>query len=231
MNAARTLTETLVEHVRAACTGLWVQSHEHADALAEICRVAAAQPAPWTIALWDCDRGLSVPSFRGRDAERHAGAQGDPLAAIRSLRDLAPEADDGATVLVLPNFHRFLDSAEIVQALAGELFDGRGRRTFVLILSPIVSLPVELERMFVVLDHPLPDAGELEQIALGVAEARDFPPDAADRRRLLDAAAGMTRLEAETAMALSLVRHGRLDVRTIWECKAQMLRRSGLLRL
>ena len=48
---------------------------------------------------------------------------------------------------------------------------------------------------------------------------------------VLDAAAGLTRYEAEGAFSLSLVRHGALRPDEIWELKSQMLKKSGLLSL
>jgi SpoVK/Ycf46/Vps4 family AAA+-type ATPase len=48
---------------------------------------------------------------------------------------------------------------------------------------------------------------------------------------VLDAAAGLTRYEAEGAFALSLTRHNALRPETIWELKAQTLRRNNLLTL
>ena len=41
--------------------------------------------------------------------------------------------------------------------------------------------------------------------------------------------AGLTRLEAENAFSLALVRHGRIEPTTLWELKAQTLRDGGLL--
>ena len=76
-----TLAERLSEFVRAAFTGLWVQSFEHDDAIAEIARLCRQQR--WTLATWDIDRGLNRPGPRrglrhGRQRRRPAG--GDPLA-------------------------------------------------------------------------------------------------------------------------------------------------------
>ncbi len=34
---------------------------------------------------------------------------------------------------------------------------GKRARTFVVVLSPLVQVPIELEKLFVVLDHALPD--------------------------------------------------------------------------
>jgi hypothetical protein len=162
---------------------------------------------------------------------QEAGAAGtsDPLAAIRSAGALASE--NSSALLVLVNFHRFLQSAEIVQALARQLALGKQNRTFVLVLSPVVQIPTELEKLFIAIDHPLPHRQQLEEIAKGVATGADELPVGAELDRLIDAAAGLTRQEAENAFSLSLVRHGRLQAQTLWELKSQVLKKSGLLAL
>ena len=53
-----TLAERLPEYVRAAFTGIYVQSFEHDDAIAEIARLCRDEG--WTLATWDVDRGLSL---------------------------------------------------------------------------------------------------------------------------------------------------------------------------
>jgi hypothetical protein len=165
------------------------------------------------------------------DIPREAGAAGssDPLAAIRSASALASE--DSSALLVLVNFHRFLQSAEIVQALARQLAAGKQNRTFVLVLSPVVQIPTELEKLFIAIEHPLPHRQQLDEIARGVATGADELPAGAELDRLLDAAAGLTRLEVENAYGLSLVRHGRLQAQTLWELKSQVLKKNGLLAL
>ncbi len=134
-------------------------------------------------------------------------------------------------MLVLVNFHRFLQSAEIVQALARQLAAGKQNRTFVLILSPVVQIPTELEKLFVVVEHPLPDRQQLAEIARGVATEEYEVPSGIELERLLDAAVGLTRYEAENAFSLSLVRHDQFEVATLWELKSQMLKKSGLVTL
>jgi hypothetical protein len=124
-----------------------------------------------------------------------------------------------------------LQSAEIVQALAKQLASGKQNRTFVVILSPIVQVPTELEKLFVVIEHPLPSREQLEAIARGVATDDGELPSGVELQRLLDAAAGLTRVEAENAFSLSLVRHSQLQVETLWELKSQTLKKSGLLTL
>ena len=218
------LTEQLADYVRACFTGIWIQSHEHEDALRDIARLCHEEN--WRLASWDIDRGLRLP---GQPPGSAAASGGDPLAAIRALNSLA--GDDTSVLLVLPNFHRLLNSAEVVQALAHQIVSGKQNRTFLVVLSPIVQVPVELEKLFVVLDHDLPSREQLEQIARGIASGDGELPSGSDLQTVLDAASGLTRYEAEGAFSLSVARHGRITNETLWELKSQTLRKSGLLQL
>lgn len=214
------LQQRLAEYVRAAFTGIWIQSAEHDDALSEIARMCKQEN--WSMALWDIDRGLQL-------AGQENPASTDPLAAIRSINALAkPES---SALLVLPNFHRLIGSAEVVQCLAHQISTGRQNRTFMVVLSPVVQIPVELQSQFVVIEHDLPGRDQLLRIAEGVATQETEMPQGQELERLLDAAAGLTRFEAENAFSLSLVRRGKLEPSAIWELKTGMLKKSGLLTL
>ena len=59
------------------------------------------------------------PSPGGNGQAATAAIATDPVAAIRSVNALA--TPEGSALLVLPNFHRFLQSTEIVQALAHQI--------------------------------------------------------------------------------------------------------------
>jgi hypothetical protein len=198
-----TLAERLAEFVRACFTGLWIKTFEPDDALAEIARLCHQNR--WNLASWDIDRGLSVAGQADTSVAVNAT---DPLAAIRALNALA--SADGTAILVLRNFHRFLNSVEIVQALDTQLAAGKQNRTFVVVLAPIVQIPVELEKQFLVLDHDLPGRDQLEAIARAIASEQGELPEGEGLAAVLDASAGLTRVEAENAFSLSLVRHNRL---------------------
>lgn len=220
----KTLTSVLTEYVCAAFSGIYIRTFEPDEALTEIAALCREQK--WRLTTWDLDRGIS-----GGDSAAISppGSNIDPLATIRSVGGLADP--DGASLLVLRNFHRFLGSIEVIQALEHQLLQGKVRRTFVVILAPVVQLPLELERLFVVLQHELPNRVQLQCIAASIATGSTELPTGPDQDRVLEAAAGLTRYEAEGAFALSLVRHGRLEPSALWELKTQSLLKSGLLAL
>jgi hypothetical protein len=221
-----TLTEQLTDYVHAAFSGLWIHTAEPDEAEREITQLAHAQG--WTLAVWDVAAGLRRP---GAAANPPADATpGDPLAALRALPALTQR--DGTALLVLHHFHRFLGSPEVVQTTFAQLVAGKQQRTFLVVLAPVVQIPVELEKLFVVLEHPLPDRNQLERIARELtSDSPDDLPQGEALERVLDAAAGLTRYEAEASLALSLTRHNALRPATIWELKAQTLKKNNLLTL
>jgi hypothetical protein len=216
------LQDQLKDYINAAFTGLWVQTLEPDEAENEI--VQMVHDRGWRIAVWDVAQGLRIPGARV-----DTGA-GDPIAAIKSLPTLVEEG--GTTILLLHNFHRFVGSPETVQTTFAQLIAGKEQRAFLVVLAPVVQIPVELEKLFVVVEHTLPDRDQLHRIAQDTLSDPEHPsaePDHWDA--ILDAAAGLTRYEAEGAFALSIARHNVIRPDAIWELKAQALKKNNLLTL
>ena len=228
------LVSQLTDYINAAFSGLWVQTVEPDEAEREL--VEHARREKWALAVWDVARGLRFPA----DAKATLPEVNDPLAVLKALPTLVAPLSAGrntaaqqqTTLLVLPNFHRYLNSIENVQTLFEELVAGKQRRTFIVVLSPVIQIPVELERAFVIVDHELPTQDQLGQIATDVlADHPDGLPTDRAWQALLEAAAGLTRAEAEGAFALSLARYDALRPEVIWDLKAQTLRKQNLLTL
>ena len=215
------LKEKLQELISACFTGIWIETHEQHEAIAEIQQLCQEQE--WQLATWDIDRGLNIGS-----SDNLLEAT-DPLAAIKAVNAMATQ--DGAAILVMNNLHKFISSTEILQALQHQLLAGKQNRSIVIGLSPAAKIPIELEKLFVVVEHSLPTRGQLEEILRSIATEDGELPSSPLLQTVLDAAAGLTRLEAENAFSLSLIRRGRIEPDAIWELKAGMLKKSGLMQL
>ena len=216
-----TLSQGLREYVAGCFTGIWVESQEPQEAILEIAQLCRDES--WQFVTWNIDQGLRA----GGDAGS-TGEMTDPLAAVKASQAMVADA---TSIIVLENFHRFLSSVEIIQAIASQIHAGKQTRSILVILSPQVDLPPELEKLFVVVEHAMPDREQLKEIAEGIATEESELPSGTDLDRVLAAAGGLTRAEAESAFSLSLVRHGELKPNVIWELKAQMLKKSGLLEM
>jgi len=68
------------------------------------------------------------------------------------------------------------------------LYEAKQSRAVIVILAPVVQIPIELEKQFVVLVHDLPDLAQIEAIARVAVEPGELPGDpeawrASSRRR------------------------------------------------
>jgi SpoVK/Ycf46/Vps4 family AAA+-type ATPase len=183
--------------------------------------------------LWTVSRGLCTTELKAVD-KRTA----DPA---RILPYLLETSEPG--VFILQDFHFFLDERSPVSALViRQLRDvvgpfKAGRKTLIL-LSPVLKIPPELEKDITVLDLPMP--GEAELAALldeTVAQVKDNPRveinlEGDARERIVKALSGLTRAEAENALAKVIVTNSRLDaedVDLLLSEKEQIIRKSGML--
>ena len=139
------LNEKLKELVSACFTGIWIETFEFQEALAEIEKLCRDED--WIHANWDVGLGLRIGN-----GEPIADAS-DPLAAIRAVEELS--SPEGAVLLVMNNLHKFVSSVEVMQALQHQLLKGKQSRTIIVGLSPKATIPNELEKMFVVVELSL----------------------------------------------------------------------------
>ena len=125
------LATQLNDYINAAFSGLWVTTVEPDEAEREL--VEHARHNEWTLAVWDIARGLRFPA----NSNVAAPDANDPLAVLKALPTLAPSTassrsntatTEHTTLLVLPNFHRFLNSPEVVQNLYEQLVAGKQSR-------------------------------------------------------------------------------------------------------
>lgn len=216
------LKQEICELICAGFSGIWVETSESNSAVAEIKEVADERR--WGFDVWDIDQQL----LSGKVA-----APG-PLQAVRSVDVLdANENDDANKILVLKNFHKYLPNPEVLQALINRLIKGKSQGQHFIVVAPAVALQPEIEKLFTVVHHSLPDAAQLKALCTKMLEdSPDFDqPTEEQVQVVVDAARGLTRMEAENAFALSLVRNNELTAETIWNIKAQTLEKSGHMSL
>lgn len=179
---------------------------------------------------WSVTRGLRrVGGARPGAAE----AGKDPVEMLAAIERLAEPS-----LVVLKDFHPYLSEPVVVRALRELAHALKSTYTTVLLLSPTLVLPPELEKDVSVLDVPLPGPAELfqllKEIALVVRKNERAVVDLTrgDVDLLVKSAQGLTLSEAENAFARAIVADGRLDnsdVARVLEEKRQVIRKSGLL--
>jgi SpoVK/Ycf46/Vps4 family AAA+-type ATPase len=186
--------------------------------------------------VWTCTEGVQALDGAGVLQPADPAAR-DPLAALDFV-----QACREAAIFLLKDFHPYIDDARPMAGtpsvvrklrdLAGALKESH--KTLVL-LSPVLRFPVELEKEITVVNYGLPSLEELDQslsVVISSVERRSalrLGLDPENRERVLKAAQGLTLAEAENAFARSLVLTRRLDVDVVVSEKEQLIRRSRIL--
>lgn len=156
-------------------------------------------------------------------------------------------------VLVMKNFHlgfeqqrgplvsvvqhlvgdKIADHPKYKEQLKAQLYDPKdipgdcNTGKFLVGLMPAEArIPREVEPLFKTLDHELPDLEELLTILEGVNGDEPLPGDAV---KVCQHALGLTRLQAEGVFTASIIEKKRVDAEFVWQEKARVLNREGLV--
>ncbi len=156
----------------------------------------------------------------------------DPLRAL----DFVVNFEDDV-ICILRDYHPYLKDPSVVRRLRDvhREFKESDYNQHLVLLSPIFSAPMEIEKDLAVVDYDLPDRDVLEEIVWKVAQSvpdevhlavRD---DTVLREQVVEAALGLTAEEAESVFAKSLVKTRDFDIDTILAEKKGIIRKSGIL--
>jgi ATP-dependent 26S proteasome regulatory subunit len=160
----------------------------------------------------------------------------DPLAALNEVMEQVEPA-----IYVFNDFHPFLakNNFAIIRRLKEIAQHLKDSYKSIIVVSPILSIPPELEKEITVVDFPLPNLQDMTfLLAKIISDVADNPNihielQGESKEHLLQAALGLTWNEAENVLAKIMVaNNGRLreeDVNMVFSEKKQIIRKSGLL--
>ncbi|MHB0999862.1 MAG: AAA family ATPase [Armatimonadota bacterium] len=176
------------------------------------------------ILYWSITQGMGINGNSQDDSTR------DPLAAL----DYVMKSRDQA-VFVLRDFHPHINDHAVIRRLRDLTNSLKTSYKTLVIISPVLRLPPELEKEVTVVDYPLPDVKDLNTLLEGIIQSVkgntqiqiNLLPD--DREQVLKAAQGLTANEAENVFAKSLVEKRKFDIDVIVSEKEQIIRKSGML--
>ncbi|HXT10710.1 MAG TPA: AAA family ATPase [Candidatus Angelobacter sp.] len=221
--------ETLI---RARYPILYVVSSEELrvqSALMEIAKKRQKKLFEWSYSTGIVPAGTSIQSQKSRST-----ATKEPLAALDQVIEQVEPA-----LFVFKDLHPFLTKSNfaIVRKLKEIALHLKNSYKTILLVSPVLEIPTELEKEITVLNHPLPTREDLnallDKIAADVNHLKvKIELDDEGRERLLQAALGLTLGEAENVFAKIIVKSGRLsgdDISDVFAEKQQIIRKSGVL--
>jgi ATP-dependent 26S proteasome regulatory subunit len=152
----------------------------------------------------------------------------DPLTALEQI----DKAEDG--LFILKDFHEAWGNAQIKRKLRSLCQKLKYTRKSILITAWSARLPEELKDEAVIVNFPLPNSAELEDVLVNLTHTPGVKVSLTPlgHEKLVQAALGLTASQAQRVFARAVVREGSLDDRAIdlvTEEKKQIIRESEAL--
>ncbi|CCQ90891.1 Uncharacterized AAA domain-containing protein ycf46 [Nitrospina gracilis 3/211] len=218
------LKEDMSLSIRARYPLLYLVTSE--EARAEEILQEIAQSSRKDLFTWSLSQGLVPSKDGGPDCN-------EPESILKHI-----EASDKKAIFVLRDFHPFLEKEIVLRRLRDLISNLKKSYKTVVLVSPVMKIPPELEKDITVFDLPLPDPKELTAVLNRLlAPYRDsdkvkidLPPELLEK--VVQATLGLTRNEAENVFAKALItgrQFGWDDLPSIIEEKKQLIRKSGIL--
>ena len=141
------------------------------------------------------------------------------------------------SILILKDYHRFLNPEGapcplpiIFRKFKDALFDAEKHNKTIIILSLVLKLPPELEKLICVVDFALPDKDQIALVLTNICENNSLPlPEGIAFNNAVSAASGLTTNEAKDAFSLALIESGTIDPKIVDREKADAIAKNGIL--
>ncbi|MBD1841640.1 AAA family ATPase [Coleofasciculus sp. FACHB-64] len=211
--------------VQAQYPLIYLVTSEEERAERTIANIAQTKSLARRVYIWTVTHGI-VEYGQPRHITQHNTVS--PEAAIEWV---VRQREPG--IFIFKDLHPFIDSPATTRWLRDAIASFKGTQKIIILMSPVQQIPIELEKEVVVLDYPLPDLAELNQVLSSQLEqTRSRRTTTEVREKLLKATLGLTRDEAEKVYRKAFVKTGRLtetEVDIILSEKKQLIRRNGIL--
>lgn len=176
---------------------------------------------------WNCVEGLNLITVNSQ--HQYLGEEYDDAEMV--LKYIYNDLEISKDIFILEDFSDYIEEEKVKFYIRSIAERAKHTNTHAIILSAIYKLPIELEKYVTVLNIPLPDRLDLERTLGQVERQCKINLSVEMRNRMIDAALGMTSMEADLAFCLAAVKDdlGENAPYTVSSEKEQIIRKSGIL--
>lgn len=216
---------------------LWIETFEEHRALTRMCLELQSIKEKYETYSWDCAEGIRQIGIKDNILASASFNKDNPIIksfdALTWFETFSGNNKGQNQILFLKDFHNDLKKNYfLVRKIRNIIPAFKAVGKVLVIVSPIVDIPHDIEKEITVINFRLPDREELKIPLRGIcASNKNIKyPSAELEEEILDASLGMTGLEAENAYAKSLVEtRGKFEPTIIRNEKASIVRKTGLL--
>lgn len=216
----------LVPYIKAGYPILYLVTAE--ESRAEMTVLNAATETKRNLRVWSATEGFMDPDGRNRDQIE------DPIKALNNIMHDV----NNSTIYIMRDLHSFFTAPKLLRQIRDIARDFKQAQKTMIIITPVKKIPPELERDITVLEFDLPTKEEITDSFTTLYEGNkekigDIEVD--EQERIVQAAMGLTTVEAENAFSKAIVEYVTDDnkdkpiSRRVMKEKANAVKKTGIL--
>ncbi|MEM9482594.1 MAG: AAA family ATPase [Cyanobacteria bacterium P01_F01_bin.116] len=217
-----TFHEELGLLIRARYPLVYIPTREEERAEEAIAAVAA-KTGGRAVYVWDF-----VDGYRGNPTDAGSGRR-NPLQALEFVEQLSSSA---AAILILRDFHRFLDDIAVSRKLRNLARLLKSQPKNIIILSAQLTIPDELSELLTVLEFPLPTVEDIRHEVEALLGAMGSLPAPKALDELVRSCQGLSMERIRRVLARGIAANGAFspdDIGLILQEKRQTIRQTQIL--
>jgi len=226
------IKEEILTLIRARYPVIYIVSHEEDRVVQSLTNIPSYSTYVWSLAYGIRESIIPIPK-EGDPLDNINEETRDPLMALEHIKNKV-----GNCIFILCDFYKFLGGpmadAQVIRYLRDLIRELKGAHKNIIILSPILELPTELEKDVAIIDYPLPDKDKVKSIIVDIkkhVEKKGLPISISNggMEALVRSLQGLTENEITNVIYKSIVHKRTIDLDLIINEKEKIIRKSGVL--
>lgn len=212
------MNKEFLAYVAASYPIIWVNTHEYERCIKVLSKTV--EKIGHNCYKWDILSGITELESK----EVIENSKDDPVQPINFLEE------DNKKIIFAHDYHLFFESENIWRKLLNNLDNLKSSANILVIVSPVVEIPKEIDRYVTIMDFNLPTRDELEISLNDICNDLDIEnPKGDELKEIITAGTGLTNYEFENAVYLSVTKTGKIKPHTIHKQKEQLIRKNSSL--
>lgn len=211
------MNKQFLSYVAASYPILWVDTIEYQRAINSLSKMV--RKIDHKAFKWDIQTGI----VNMEDNSIKAKSEEDPSQPIEFLQGVEK------SVIFVQDYHLWMKMPDIWRKLLNNMDSFKENANVIVIVSPVVEIPSEINRYVTIVDFTLPNREELESVLKMVCKDMDLEmPEVNEKNEIINCGQGLTTFEFENSLYLSITNRKSMTD-TVHQQKEQLIRKNATL--
>ena len=222
----------LLDLLKAKVPGIWIRTSEEKEAVMAIKNAIDATEEYDDIYTWSMTEGINQIEHANEESgivlksiEKNPG--------IAVLGKILAESNNPDLILsrvwVLKDYHLTFSSPQAIRIIRDLKESPIAKYTPIIIVSPSSDIPLELEKLFKLLEYDVPTIDDIKEIISMWLQTNKQNLEETEINLIAKRLFGFTRSEILIMLNLSYIKYNKIDLDIINQKKVEMINDSGVL--